>query len=144
MTRSKPKPIDPLSGMPGYALRRASVATMAKLAQSLAVLGLRPTDATVLLVIEANPGITQSEIGRMLAIARANMVPLVTRLAQRGLTVRLPVDGRSHGFRLSGKGRALAARTFRRIKAHESILWSHIPESLRDAFMDTLRALRMK
>src|SRR6185437_16592952 len=54
--------IDPLKGLPGYALRRVSAAFMAELASRLAVLDLRPAEATVLLVIGVNPGITQSDV----------------------------------------------------------------------------------
>ena len=80
--------IDPLKDYPGYALRRASAASMARLAQRLEPLGLRPAEATVLMVIGANPGITQSEVGRLLEIASANMAPLTSRLGRRGLIVR--------------------------------------------------------
>ncbi|HKX55834.1 MAG TPA: helix-turn-helix domain-containing protein, partial [Xanthomonadales bacterium] len=92
---------DPLENYPGYSLRRASAAAMARLARRFAKLDLRPTDASVLMVIDANPNITQSEISRMLDIASANMAPLVSRLADRGLVERLPVDGRSHGLALT-------------------------------------------
>ena len=61
--------VDPLKAYPGYQLRRASGAQMAVLARRLAVLELRPTEATVLRLIDANPGIKQSAIGRLLEIA---------------------------------------------------------------------------
>jgi DNA-binding MarR family transcriptional regulator len=70
-----------MSDYPGYLLRRASAMAMARLAKHLKTLHLNPTDATVLSVIDANPNAKQSEIGRMLDIARANMAPLISRLA---------------------------------------------------------------
>ena len=96
--------IDPLEDYPGYALRRASAATMARLARRFAALDLRAAEASVLMVIDANPNITQSEIGRLLDIASANMAPLVSRLADRELVERQPVDGRSHGLALTRYG----------------------------------------
>jgi DNA-binding MarR family transcriptional regulator len=66
-------PIDPLKNYPGYSLRRASAGNMAKLARRFAAIDLRPTEATVLMVIDSNPSISQSEIGKMLDIARANI-----------------------------------------------------------------------
>ena len=48
----------------GYQLRRLSAAAMADLADALAEEGLSPTLATVLLIIETNPGETQARIGR--------------------------------------------------------------------------------
>jgi DNA-binding MarR family transcriptional regulator len=133
--------VDPLRDFPGYALRRASVATMQTLARRLTELDMRPTDASVLLVIEANPNITQSEIGRMLDIAGANMAPLIARLEKRELVEREPVDGRSHGLTLSRTGRTLSLRARKVIKSHEDELLAKIPVSRRPDFLATLHAL---
>lgn len=132
---------DPLKDLPGYALRRASAALMSKLAQRLAALELRPAEATVLLVIGANPGVTQSEIGRLLDIASANMAPLAGRLAERDLIVREPVDGRSHALYLSDAGRRLTQRARRVIEELEAQLLARIPAAQRAAFLSALAAL---
>ena len=134
-------PIDPLENYPGYSLRRASAATMARLARRFAALELRPTEATVLMVIDANPNITQSEIGRMLDIASANMAPLVSRLADRELVERQPVDGRSHGLELTSAGRSIASKVKKAVAAHEEELLAKIPASQRKAFLAALRSL---
>jgi DNA-binding MarR family transcriptional regulator len=114
---------------------------MQKLARELAPLDLRPSDASVLVVIEANPNITQSEIGRMLEIAGANMAPLVSRLEKRELVERQPVDGRSHGLELTAAGRALCVRARKVMKAHEEDLLAKIPPGQRAAFISMLQAL---
>lgn len=133
--------VDPLKDLPGYVLHRVSADAMAKLARRLAPLGLRPTEATVLMVIEANPNITQSEIGRLLDIAGANMAPLVARLADRELVERQPVDGRSHGLSLAPAGRASVAHLHRALKEHEEEILSKLPPAQRTAFMAALQAL---
>lgn len=133
--------IDPLKDLPGYALRRASAAFMTTLAQRLAALGLRPAEATVLLVMAVNPGITQSEIGRLLDIASANMAPLIARLAERNLLLRQPVDGRSHALRLSQPGLRLMKKARRIIEELESALLERIAPSRRSAFLKALRTL---
>jgi DNA-binding MarR family transcriptional regulator len=133
--------IDPMSDYPGYLLRRASALAMARLAKQLKTLHLNPTDATVLNVIDANPNSKQSEIGRMLDIARANMAPLVSRLAERDLIERQPVDGRSHGLVLSRAGRALIPRIKSAFAEHEQALMKAIPASQRRAFVAALRAM---
>lgn len=114
---------------------------MAKLANRLAPLALRPAEATVLLVIGANPGVTQSEIGRLLDIASANMAPLAARLSERALIVREPVDGRSHGLTLSEAGRRLAQNTRRVIEELEADLLARIPAVHRAAFLSALTSL---
>lgn len=134
-------PIDPLENYPGYSLRRASAANMAKLARRFIALDLRPTEATVLLVIDANPNIKQSEISRMLDIASANMAPLVSRLADRELVQRQPVDGRSHGLALTNTGRSVTTKVKKTVAAHEEELLSRIPRAQRKAFLAALRSL---
>src|ERR1700722_742882 len=133
--------VDPLKSFPGYALRRASAASMAKLSRELSSVKLRPSEATVLLVIEANPEITQSEIGQALDIAGANMAPLVGRLAERDVIERRPVDGRSHGLRLTDSGRTLAQRVRRIMQTHEDELLAKIPRAQRALFLECLRTL---
>jgi DNA-binding MarR family transcriptional regulator len=134
--------IDPMQDYPGYLLRRASVVTMARLARRLKALHLSPTEAAVLTVIDANPNGKQSAIGRLLDIASANMAPLISRLAKRGLIDRQPVDGRSHGLLLSRSGRALVARVKSVLLEHEERLAAKIPAKQRQAFLAALRAIQ--
>lgn len=133
--------VDPLKDFPGYALRRASAAAMQQLARGLRRLDLRPAEASVLMVIESNPNISQSEIGRMLDIAGANMAPLVSRLEKRELVERRRVDGRSHGLQLTAAGRALNLRAKKAMKSHEDQLLARIPADTRAAFLTALQAL---
>ena len=134
-------PIDPLENYPGYSLRRASASSMAKLAERFTALDLRPSEASVLMVIDANANITQSEIGKMLDIASANMAPLVSRLADRGLVERQRVDGRSHGLVLTRTGIKIATKLKKVVALHEEELLSKIPTEQREVFLTALRAL---
>jgi len=86
---------DPFAGLLGYHLRRLSVLVMADFTEALAPLGLKPAEASVLYAIRAGTGMTQSDVGKMLGIQRANMAPLIAGLMQRGLVERDRVDGRS-------------------------------------------------
>jgi DNA-binding MarR family transcriptional regulator len=133
--------VDPLKDLPGYALRRASAAVMAKLAERLAALDLRPSEASVLLVIDSNPGVTQSQIGRLLDIARANMAPLTAGLAARDLIVRESAGGRSHGLTLSASGRRLTGKAQRIVAQLEAELMERIPAVQRATFLRALKAL---
>lgn len=135
-------PIDPLEHLPGYQLRRASSASMERLSRRLRKLGLRPSEATVLSIVSANPRITQSALGRMLNIASANMAPLAGRLARLGLVRKHPVDGRSHGLTLTARGQAMTLRIDRVIEQHETDLAARIPAAQLATFLSCLRALR--
>jgi|SRR5450631_222703 DNA-binding MarR family transcriptional regulator len=133
--------IDPLENYPGYLLRRASAVAMANLAKRLRSLDLSPTEATVLNVIDANPNASQADIGRLLDIATANMAPLVSRLADRDLVERRPLDRRSHGLVLTGTGRRMTAKIKKIFAEHEADLLARIPKAQRETFISGLRAL---
>lgn len=100
-------PSDPTDNLLGYHIRRVSVIMMAELVKALQPLELRPAEATVLIEIEANPGITQSDIGKILNIKRANMAPLVAGLIERGCVRSSRRDGRSLALRLTKEGRRI-------------------------------------
>lgn len=134
---------DPMKDLPGYALRRVSAAHMATLVVRLSKLALRPAEASVLLVIGANPGVTQSEVGRVLDIASANMAPLIARLADRDFVVREPVDGRSQGLKLSDAGRRATQKVRSVMDDLEADLLARMPAADRAAFLRVLNALML-
>ena len=132
---------DPLVGLAGYLLRRASAAALAELNQRLSRLGLRHADVAMLMLVEASPGITQSEAGRVLDIQRANMAPFVARLEGLGVLRRRQVDRRSQALDLTRRGRMLLARARRVVATHEAALRKRVPERLRPMVLPVLMAL---
>jgi len=132
---------DPLPSLPGYALRRAANATAAELSARLAPLGLRQSDVSVLMLIEANPGVTASAIGRALDIQRANMVPLLHRLEDAGLIERQPLDGKSLGLHLTPRGTKHLAEARAVVEAFEADLIGRVPAEHRPHLLPALEAL---
>jgi DNA-binding MarR family transcriptional regulator len=133
--------VNPLDHQLGYQLRRASVTMLADLGAVLGDLDLRVTEASILLVIGANPDVTQSDIGRVLAIQRANMVPLTALLTRRKLIRRVSTKGRAQALRLTPSGRAAADECLRRIAAHEAKFLPALPKTERAALVALLRAI---
>jgi len=132
---------DPLITLCGYLLQRAASSALAGLNQRLAPLGLRHAGVAMLMLVEAHPGITQSQAGRILDIQRANMVPFVARLEGLGVIRRRQVDGRSQALELTSRGRMLLGRARRAVAAHEAELLGRVPERLRPAVLPVLMAL---
>ena len=132
-------PSNPLEQLLGYQLRRASQAMMADLGTELADLDLKVTEMSVLMVIEENQDITQSEIGRVLAIQRANMVPLTTQLERRGLLRKGVTTGRAQALRLTPAGRALMRECRKRVARHEARFLAGIGKAQREALLRHLR-----
>ncbi len=133
--------IDPLKNLPGYALRRASSSMMTAFNNRLSPLGVSSTEASTLLMIKSNTGMTQSDLGRSLGIKRANMAPLIGRLDDKGMISRTPVDGRSQGLALTQAGDELAAAIQKVVDVHEAQLIARLPVVARATFIEALSAL---
>jgi DNA-binding MarR family transcriptional regulator len=91
----------------GYALRRAQICVFDDFIRSLAKLDLQPAQFSVLLVIDRNPGLKQSQVSAVLGIQRTNFVAMVDELERRDLVVRqsVPNDRRSYALVLTEHGR---------------------------------------
>lgn len=82
--------------------------------------GPTPGRLGALLLIEGNPGLTQTALGRALGIDRSSVVPLVARLMREGLVRRdAHADRRAHALALAPAGVALLARLRPALAGHE-------------------------
>lgn len=133
---------DPLETLLGYQLRRASNVMMADLGSRLQAIELRPVEASILTLIDANPGCTQSDLGRSLGIQRANMVPLMVGLTKATLVDRAPVSGRSQALRLTRTGTERLEMVRAIIEAHEARFRCLFAPELREAALEVLRSIR--
>jgi DNA-binding MarR family transcriptional regulator len=136
-----PSLINPLEDLLGYQLRRASQAMLGDLASALDDLALSPTRVSVMELIASNPGITQSRIGQILAVERANMAPITAKLKKRGLVRPSRADGRSYGLHLTPVGKALMKTIRKRIANHENKFWKDAKVAERDAMVAFLKCL---
>ena len=132
---------DPLPSFPGYALRRAANTSAAELSSRLAPLELRQSDVSAMILIEENPGVTASAIGRALDIQRANMVPLLNRLEDAGLIERAPIDRKSRGLELTAPGRERLAAAWAVVVKFEAELIQRVPAKHRAHLLPALEAL---
>jgi DNA-binding MarR family transcriptional regulator len=101
-----------LSGLLGYALKRAQLKVFEDFLQCVAPVQLTPAQFSVLLLLDNNPGRNQTEIASTLGILRPNFVAMLDSLESRDLCtrVRSANDRRSHILMLTEKGRAVLAR----------------------------------
>jgi DNA-binding MarR family transcriptional regulator len=108
-----------LSGLIGYRLRRAQQELFRDFAASIP--DLSPGRAGLLMLIEANPGVTQSRLAQAMALDRSTMVGVLDALEAHGwLERRKGADRRTNGLWLTRSGRALLVRVKRRIANHEA------------------------
>jgi DNA-binding MarR family transcriptional regulator len=132
---------NPFDALMGYHLRRLSVLVMADLTTRLSPLGLKPADASVLTAIKTHAPITQSDLGRMLGIQRANMTPLIAALDRRGFIQRDAVDGRSQALRLTAEGLDIQEKSWAILQAHEAQVFGTLTTARRNKMASDLQQL---
>jgi len=129
-----------LPGLLGYRLRLAQQAVFRDFAQS--VPEVSPGRVGVLLLIEANPGVTQGRLARAVSLERSTMVGVVDTLEARGLIERRRgADRRTNGLWLTRAGRSRLGRIKRRIEAHEQRVASRLSAAERKALLALLEKL---
>jgi len=102
----------------GYRLRLAQQTVFRDLAKTVAELS--PGRIGILLIIDANPGVTQSRLAHAVGLDRSTMVGLVDTLEERRLIERRRgEDRRTNGLWLTRPGRSLLGRVKKRIEVHE-------------------------
>jgi DNA-binding MarR family transcriptional regulator len=129
-----------LKGHLGYFLRRAQVSVFQDFIRTLSDVDIRPAQYSVLVVIGANPGLSQADVSELLGIERARLVRLLDRLEKRGLTRRLAssTDRRSHALQLTASGQALLKRAKALAAAHEARLLERLGAANHRMMMETL------
>jgi DNA-binding MarR family transcriptional regulator len=113
--------LGPLPGFVGYMLRRAQLLIFDDFIRTMSSVGLRPASFSVLAVIAANPGSTQSAVSNALGLQRTNLVAIIDSLEQGGFARREPAktDRRSHALHLTDQGQRLLARALKLQAEHE-------------------------
>jgi DNA-binding MarR family transcriptional regulator len=136
-----PDPLHPFDAYPGYLLRRAARMRLSRLTMQLTPLALTVTQASILVMIGHNPGVSQVECGRRLGVQRANMNPMVRRMVDAGWIGIGKGQGRAQELTLTQGGQDLAQRVEAAFEEHEAWILSSVPDHLRAAVMPILRAL---
>jgi len=133
--------LDVLTSHLGYGLRRAQVWVFQDFIRTLSVIDIRPAQYSVLVVIGANPGLSQAELADRLAIERARLVHMLDHLQQRGLTERLPspTDRRTHALQLTKDGQKLLKRAKALAARHEARLTEKLGPEARELVLDLLK-----
>src|SRR3954453_18654752 len=137
----KPLDIGVLNEHLGYFIRRLQVWVFQDFIRTLAPVDIRPAQYSVLVVIAANPGLSQSDLADRLGIERARLVRVLDKLERRGLTQRLasPTDRRSHALRLTREGQKLLKRATMLAAAHETKLVEKLGPEQRKSMLALLQ-----
>jgi DNA-binding MarR family transcriptional regulator len=127
----------------GYALRRAQVAAFDAFHRATSGVGITPPRFTALVILRANPGITQSTLGDVLGTARSGAMLLTDWLEGRGLAERRHRrdDGRAWGLYLTPKGERALGGLRRRVRTQDQRFAARLAKAERRTLLRLLEKL---
>jgi DNA-binding MarR family transcriptional regulator len=130
-----------LDGHLGYFIRRVQIWVFQDFIRTMKPVDIRPAQFSALVVIGANPGLSQAELAATLAIERARLARLLHRLQARNLIRRLQSgdDGRRHALQLTPQGRTLLARAKTLAARHERRLIEKLGAAPHEMLLRALR-----
>ncbi len=142
-SKGKPRALDlgDLGDRVGYFVRRFQIWIFKEFGKEFVGLKLRPGEYSVLVVIGANPGASQSRVAATLGIERARLVRVLHHMQKQGLTQRLKSksDRRSHSVHLTEAGYELLERTKKLAERHEQVVAQRIGPAQRKMIIEMLR-----
>ena len=127
----------------GYNFRVAQLRAFETFAGCVEDPGLTPTLAGMLLLIEANPGIKQTDIAAALRLDRSTLVRLVDRCEERKLVKRIAstVDRRVTTPALTPRGKTYVAAMREKLDRHETQLSARLTGRERTTLLSLMRRL---
>lgn len=125
----------------GYQLRLAQLAVFRDFERSFAPIGISPGRVGMLVLIEANPGISQSRLAGAIGLDRSTLVPLIDALERAGLVERRAgKDRRTNELWMTRPGERELAQMKKEVARHEA----RITRGLTRSEVRTLLALLSK
>ena len=124
----------------GYHLRCAQVTVFQHYNATMGKRGISAPQFGTLLLIESNPGLSQSSVAEALRFDRSTLVQIIDRLESQGLVVRevSAQDRRSHALRLTDDGAALLAELKELAYQHEADVLRELDDDERETLINLL------
>lgn len=131
-----------LPGLLGYQIRLAQRAVFRDFEAATSEFGISPGRVGVLVLIEANPGMTQSRLAEAEGLDRSTMVAVLDQLQDKGyIERRQGEDRRTNGLWLTAEGKSALAKLKRRIQAHEARIVQRLSAEERRVLVELLKKL---
>lgn len=130
-----------LPGLIGYQLRMAQIALFRDFSRGPGMEDVTPGLFGVLVVIEANPDLKQSDLARAAQLDRSTVVTVIDNLEKRGLVERRAAlhDRRSNAIRLTAAGTTLLKKLKRQVAQHEKRLLQNFSAEEHETFIRLLK-----
>ena len=132
---------DVLDDLVGYAARRAQLSIYEDFAASLAAEDITPQRFSSLVIIENNPGISQTKLAEVMGIARSGIVSIIDRFEKSGYVERQASgDRRSYNLHLTREGQKQLKKYKKAVTEHDD----RISQALSEAEKRQLKLLLRK
>ena len=105
----------------GYRLRIAQVGVFRDFCMNVGESEITPTLFGVLVLIDTNPGMKQTQLAEAIQLDRSSVVSVLDKLEARGLVerVRAPDNRRANALHLTAAGQRLLQALIPQVRAHE-------------------------
>ncbi len=132
--------MDILPEMLGYQLRRAQVTIFGTFLKRLQEQDITPGLFGLLVLIGANPGLSQTALANAVGTNRSLMVGMIDRLETSGLIIRRnsPVDTRTQAIYPSRKGQVMIARLKNVVREQEKKATAPLTDAERQTLLRLL------
>jgi DNA-binding MarR family transcriptional regulator len=132
-----------LPSLMGYMLRQGQLFVYQDFFQTLAAEAIRPPQFSILEVVSRNPGIRPSDVAAAIGVKRANLVPLVSALEDRGFLTRASAekDRRAQSLHLTPEGETRLQHWRSLILPHENRLADRLGPNGRTQLLQLLHNL---
>ena len=147
MTRNKatPSSVDfgRLAGYVGYQVRQAQAAVFRDFASITADTGLTPGEFSLLSMVAANPGISQTSLARIHQLDKSTLSNSVNDLDRRGLVrrSRSPTDQRLNALHLTPAGETALDRAGDGVARQERAMEAVLEPGERERLLDMLKRI---
>jgi DNA-binding MarR family transcriptional regulator len=132
-----------LEQSPSHLMHRALQLALDIYSEQLGPEGLTQRQFAVLAVVEARPGLTQSDLVKTTGIDRSTLADLVARMTAKGLLERerSTLDARAMAVRLTETGLIALTDARPKVAVVDKRILSLLPKAKRNGFMDLLTGL---
>jgi DNA-binding MarR family transcriptional regulator len=132
-----------LPSLLGYRLRLAQRAIFTDFVASMGEADISPGLFGILVIIEANPGLKQTELSIAAHLDRSSIVPVVDKLEARGYVSRQAsaTDRRVNGLWLTPEGSAVLRKLNHTVLAHERRIARRLTVAEQQRLFDLLAKL---
>lgn len=135
--------LGPFGDWIGFQLRMAQIVSFQAFARHAQGIGLSPGRFAALVLIDRNPGISQTALARAIGSDKSTLTPMLDDLVKRGLISRerTRADRRLYELKLTDAGRKAMRAMYERAQRHERELDDIVGPRERESFMKALRKI---